>query len=104
MLKTEQILTGCRADQKYQSVVSSGDGLYQSTNYGITWKKLSSKGMLRLRNKWLQRGGEYAPVKPDSNHHNNISSMLTESKRRETLNEVSTEECKSLVGTIKCIL
>lgn len=63
---------------------------------------LSSKGMLRLRNKWLQRGGEYAPVKPDSNHHNNISSMLTESKRRETLNEVSTEECKPLVGTIKC--
>lgn len=60
---------------------------------------LSSKGMLRLKHKWANRGGEYAPVKPDSNNNNNFSSMYTSYKRREVLNNI-TRNCPSVVGVI----
>lgn len=60
---------------------------------------LSSKGMLRLKHKWANRGGEYAPVKPDSNNNNNFSSMYTSYKRREVLNNI-TKNCPSVLGVI----
>tara|TARA_B100000900_G_scaffold405430_1_gene415017 strand:+ start:2033 stop:2692 length:660 start_codon:yes stop_codon:yes gene_type:complete len=63
---------------------------------------LSSKGMLRLKNKWANRGGEHAPVKPDSNNNNNFSSMYTSYKRRQTLIDLAPgTSCEPKVGVVK---
>lgn len=62
---------------------------------------LSSKGMLRLRNKWLYRGGEHAPVKPDYNHNINIASMATELRRRKELELLAKgSKCEPVVGEV----
>ena len=62
---------------------------------------LSSKGMLRLKHKWANRGGEHAPVKPDSNNNNNFSSMYTSYKRKQTLNNLAPGTlCEPKVGVV----
>jgi hypothetical protein len=52
---------------------------------------LSSNGMLRLRNKWLN--GK-STVKPDVNQNNNIASMATVMKRRKAINELKNNVIK----------
>ena len=56
---------------------------------------LSSNGMLRLRNKWLN--GK-STVKPDVNQNNNIASMATVMKRRKAINELKQNDVITIQG------
>tara|TARA_B100000282_G_C31709201_1_gene480238 strand:- start:15 stop:599 length:585 start_codon:yes stop_codon:yes gene_type:complete len=63
---------------------------------------LSSNGMLRLKNKWLN--GK-STVKPDVNQNNNIASMATVMKRRKAINELKqNDDCNPLVDASTTLL